>query len=82
MVFNQVLFAMLVTIIDTKFRFCTIVTVLCGVYCLLFIVLEAPRLRDQLVRLWAQISNRITGGADPDDISDGEDSKFTRNIGV
>ncbi|MCI13873.1 hypothetical protein A2U01_0034995 [Trifolium medium] len=35
--------------------------------------LSSTELCNQVVRLWSQISNRITGSADPDHIRDEED---------
>jgi hypothetical protein len=64
---------MLVTIIDTKFNFCIILSVLWGLCCLLFVVLDTHSLYNQITRLRTQIPNRITGGEDPQNTRDEED---------
>jgi hypothetical protein len=73
MIFNGVVVVMLVTIIDTKFNFCIILSVLWGLCCLLFVVLDTHSLYNQITRLRTQIPNRITGGEDPQNIRDEED---------
>ncbi|KAK2397476.1 hypothetical protein P8452_18449 [Trifolium repens] len=73
MIFNGVDAAMLVTIIDTKFNFCIILSMLWGLCCLPFVFLEAPELGNQITRLKTQIQNSITGVEDPQNIRDEED---------
>ncbi|WJX69539.1 hypothetical protein P8452_53766 [Trifolium repens] len=73
LIYNGVVAAMLVTIIDTKLHFCIILSVLWGFCVLLFLVLEGRGIYTQFRRLLTQIPNRIIGVEDPADVKDDED---------
>jgi hypothetical protein len=73
LLYNGVVAAMLVTIIDTKLKFCIILSVLLGFCVVLFLGLEGPGILTQLDRLLTQIPSRINGAEDPDNVADDED---------